>query len=1006
VYKRTALSLAICLASAYPVASNALGLGELQSNSHLNQPIRAKIELLSTNAAETGQLQVRLASPDVFSRVGIDRPAYLNNLRFTPQVQNGKPVILITSDQPVNEPFLNFLLEVSWPQGQLLKEYTVLLDPPVLMQAGDTTADNAASVRAEPAPNKNKGVVNRDQQRQQQQASRQVIQQQQQQRRQQQLQQQQQLRQQQLQQQQQQELLAAERALNAEQAGTRSVSTGGQKYRVKRGDTLSKISRKLRYRDMSTDQMMIALFRANPQAFRKSNMNNLKSGVIIRKPARNDISVVSRSESKKLIRQHYAQWKKYRSGSAKSTVAQTTSPVKGASQPTTVATHQSANKNANLKVMGSGANAADSNTVSASGTGSLADLRKQLALANETLASSKSENIELKSRVSKLESIIRKKDRLIVLRNERLAELEARLGVESTVKPSAENANPAINEGSDLQQHIGNVSSETDNLVLRGAENNESNQETQTPQAEATIETDNKATSTGKSEIPPAPIAEIGDPFSAENIANNAANNGEAASDQPNEKEEGILSILSSPLVTAIGGGSLLALILGWLFMRRRQHGTDVTGDKGYKTVDFDEQDYAETETLADTGFAEELDEDADHDSFPENHSEDDTLTDQSSFEEVSDEPLHEDELLQEADVYIVYGLYEQAEEELKKAIAQNPERLEYRHKLLENYQASNNPEAFAETATEFLKAEGSHKQQLWEQIVVLGKKIIPENDLFNEKSVAAAAAIVTGAGVASAAADSLFDENDSDITDLLDDVSEADDHVATEEAADLLDNDLEQSLSEFEKKDDSDSADATDFSATNENEESTDTDDLADNSETLDVDDFSDLDDLNLDDLDLDDEEFGLAENVLDFGAASAASNEKNDSDFGVDDKDAKKEDESGSLDMASLNLEINQDSGLDKILPTGNSYASGNSAASVEDEDDDFADDALSFLDLPDDDQDMQEAHIGTKLDLARAYLDMGDVEGARSTLEEVVVEGNDHQKREAEELLHQTG
>ena len=67
---------------------------------------------------------------------------------------------------------------------------------------------------------------------------------------------------------------------------------------------------------------------------------------------------------------------------------------------------------------------------------------------------------------------------------------------------------------------------------------------------------------------------------------------------------------------------------------------------------------------------------------------------------------------------------------------------------------------------------------------------------------------------------------------------------------------------------------------------------------------------------------------------------------------------------------------------------------------------DDALSFLDTPDDDIDLHEAHISTKLDLARAYLDMGDIEGARSTLEEVMVEGNDNQRREAETLLYQTG
>ena len=146
---KQALSLAIFIAGAYPAASSALGLGDIESNSHLNQPLRAKIDLLSAAPADASQIQVRLAPAEVFNRVGVARPDFLGNLRFTPTVQGGKPVILVSSDTPIQEPFVNFLLEVSWPQGQLLKEYTVMLDPPVLMQPGNTVAGEAA-VRAEP----------------------------------------------------------------------------------------------------------------------------------------------------------------------------------------------------------------------------------------------------------------------------------------------------------------------------------------------------------------------------------------------------------------------------------------------------------------------------------------------------------------------------------------------------------------------------------------------------------------------------------------------------------------------------------------------------------------------------------------------------------------------------------------------------------------------------------------------------------------------------------------
>jgi pilus assembly protein FimV len=108
-------------------------------------------------------------------------------------------------------------------------------------------------------------------------------------------------------------------------------------------------------------------------------------------------------------------------------------------------------------------------------------------------------------------------------------------------------------------------------------------------------------------------------------------------------------------------------------------------------------------------------------------------------------------------------------------------------------------------------------------------------------------------------------------------------------------------------------------------------------------------------------------------------------------------------AANSTNLNLHLDNQTGINRILPKDTFYAP------ISDEDKDWLgdiDDALSFLDFPDEEIDLHEAHISTKLDLARAYLDMGDIEGARSTLEEVMVEGNDDQRREAEVLLHQTG
>lgn len=923
---------------AYPVASQALGLGELHSSSQLNQPLNAQIDLLSTNAKEAGQLQVRLASADVFSRVGIDRPAFLDSLKFTPSMQNGKPVIRVTSSAPISEPFLNFLLEVSWPQGQLLKEYTVLLDPPVLMNAGSASTENAVAVRAEPKSNaKTSGVVNRGQD-----AERQRIQQQQRQR-QLEVQRQQQAQQAQASRQQQEFESQAQAVLN--ESGNEPSSAPAQsssrstKYRVKRGDTMNRIASRLRYRGVSNNQMMVALFRANPQAFSNDNINNLKSGALLSKPSKNEVTGRSSSESQQIVKQHYNQWKKYRSGLAKNTVAQSAIPKGASTSSTSQNTAAGSSKDqANLSVVGSSDKTASADQASAAGN---ADLQKQLMLAQEALASSKSESAELYARVSKLEAIIRKKERLITLKNDKLARLEGQLGGEAPVEDVVTDAVATdVNESEDLVQQVANEAEQNNNRIIRGGEGEEA-ASTEPEQSDTTITPQTAVNS------------DVEDASDKTAQVDDAVESNPFKTDESADSKGGILDLLSSPLVAAIGGGGLLALLFGWLLMRRSSNSIDVEEDDVATEEDdsfFNEE--TETQAMA-SSLDDDLDDLTDSKAIPESYLPvgDKTSEDADAFDSIlsGDDSFAEDEILQEADVYIVYGLHEQAEDELKKAIANNPSKMEYRYKLLENYKAASDPESFVTTAKDFLNADGDNKQQLWDKIVVWGKEVAPENELFSESSVKNAVGIV--AGVASVGA----------ATKMAKEAFSSDSNSFDVDFSDALPPEL-------------------------------------DNTEDLNI---SGLDDggFNLDlsdelgeDLDLSDDlsaNFGLDElagevnkddNILDFGGSISSS-------------------ELG--DLTSLDLEIDQDSDLDKILPAGNAYTS-----SATDESEDSLDDALSFLDLSDDDEEVQQAHIGTKLDLARAYLDMGDVEGARHTLEEVVIEGNDDQKREAEELLQQTG
>ncbi len=143
----TALAVSIALSSS---AAHALSLGEIEMRSALNQPMQAEIQLSSVRAGEMTGMIVKLASPEAFARAGIERTDALADLRFS--VDQQSQTIVITSRRPIVEPFLNFLLEVDWPAGRMVREYTVLLDPPVFMTPNtssrvDTAADSPALVQ-------------------------------------------------------------------------------------------------------------------------------------------------------------------------------------------------------------------------------------------------------------------------------------------------------------------------------------------------------------------------------------------------------------------------------------------------------------------------------------------------------------------------------------------------------------------------------------------------------------------------------------------------------------------------------------------------------------------------------------------------------------------------------------------------------------------------------------------------------------------------------------------
>lgn len=249
------------VAMTWAVQAAALGLGELRLDSALNQNFAAEIPLLNVGDLEASEILPALASAEDFERVGVERFFYLTDLRFRVDLSDpADPVLRITSSRPVTEPFLNFLVEVLWPSGRLLKEYTVLLDPPTYDgDAVDMRPAAAAPGGAAPGPRVSS---------------------------------------------------APSRPASAGASGTRSGAapaapgprTGrlaGDRYGITdRDDTLWTIALKVRPDDdLSVQQTMLAIVERNPDAFIGGNVNLLKAGYELRLPSAAEIRSLDEDEA-------------------------------------------------------------------------------------------------------------------------------------------------------------------------------------------------------------------------------------------------------------------------------------------------------------------------------------------------------------------------------------------------------------------------------------------------------------------------------------------------------------------------------------------------------------------------------------------------------------------------------------------------------------------------------------------------------------------------------------
>ena len=258
----------------------ALGLGELTLESFLNEPLKASVDLLNTGGLHSDEIRIRLATREDFEKMGLDRAYFLTSIKFVVTTdERGRARINVTSDDPVLEPYLDFIVEARWPSGRLLREYTVLVDPPVFSQASPviSASQRVAEVEGIPAPSKKKqGSAASSGTRVDIKKS---------------------------------DLAPGEMPQRGYNASTSASPMPGSRYMINRDDTLWEIAEQARPQGASVHQTMLDIQRLNPEAFIDGNINRVKAGYIVYLPSSDDISSADLAAALSEVRQQNEDWR-------------------------------------------------------------------------------------------------------------------------------------------------------------------------------------------------------------------------------------------------------------------------------------------------------------------------------------------------------------------------------------------------------------------------------------------------------------------------------------------------------------------------------------------------------------------------------------------------------------------------------------------------------------------------------------------------------------------------
>ncbi|WOS39555.1 FimV/HubP family polar landmark protein [Xanthomonas rydalmerensis] len=396
-------------------AALALGLGDIRVLSKPGEPFLAEIPVISNEPGELERARVALASPATFARVGLERPQGLVSdlqFRFT-QTRKGRAVIQVSSRMPVEVPSLSFLIEVDWGQGRLIREYSALIDAPntaaaidapaidapAAAQPSDRIARDASTAAPAPAGAATSATPN------------------------------------------------ARPAAAPRPAPAPAAVPGDALAPVRAGQTLSQIAGQLaRGNGHSLDQTMVALLRANPDAFIRGNLNLLKQGAVLRTPREEDLASLDAAAAEAVVREQAAQWRQARAPVPQPAQAQQDTATAQAAAKPAAAAPAAAAAGARLEIAPAvPATRREAGTKSGTGAGDEGDMvaAQQLQQAREDLAARDAEVQELRSRVEQLEKLKSQQQQLIALKDSDLAAAQKRLAQSGQAAPAAAAPAPA-----------------------------------------------------------------------------------------------------------------------------------------------------------------------------------------------------------------------------------------------------------------------------------------------------------------------------------------------------------------------------------------------------------------------------------------------------------------------------------------------------------------------------------------------------------------------------------